>query len=220
MTVVFQLFTESYETRNPREFLCFRWSLDDIVYSDETCGMRDDILSDPEVKDLLAELEEHHEESYKHSKRVGLLALELGLENNVGGERLESLGYGAFLHDVGKAEIPLYVLDSGEELTPQERTLIDRHAAIGRNKLEEIGFDETVYDIAEYHHGFKLDSDVDGSEMEDPELVQIVAAADVYDAVTYARCYKDSMSFEEAERIMSEDHTFDEGVIEQVGAIT
>ena len=129
------------------------------------------------------------------------------------------------LHDVGKIVVSDQVLRKPGKLTSEEFEEIKKHAAMGgeviRKILEGITDEEYINfaaDIATYHHerwdGTGYPKQLKGTEI--PLSARIMAIADVYDALTSKRCYKDEMPPEEAfETIKSESGThFDPLLVE------
>ena len=115
------------------------------------------------------------------------------------------------LHDVGKVGIPDHILLKPGRLTPEEFKVIENHAVIGseiiasmmgRNKVDE--YLQNCYDIARHHHerwdGKGYPDGLAGEEI--PLSARIVALVDVYDALVSERCYKKSMTHEEAIEIV------------------
>ncbi|HEB82853.1 MAG TPA: HD domain-containing protein [Gammaproteobacteria bacterium] len=113
------------------------------------------------------------------------------------------------LHDIGKIGIPDEVLMKKGRLTEEERKLMRTHAMKGREIIDEIlkefgleGFDyvEILRNITEFHHesvdGSGYPAGRRGSDI--PLEARIVAVADVFDALTSKRCYKEAWTNEEA----------------------
>jgi response regulator RpfG family c-di-GMP phosphodiesterase len=145
---------------------------------------------------------------------VEMLALEMmstGSSLNADSTRL--LVQASSLHDIGKVGIPDAVLCKPGKLTPAERTVMQKHPAIGGECLFAIkkmmGDDEflaTACEVAFSHHerwdGAGYPFGLSGDNI--PLSGRIVAVADVYDALTSKRVYKDAMSHETAVRIIGE----------------
>lgn len=110
------------------------------------------------------------------------------------------------LHDIGKIAIPSEVLNKPGRLTDEEFTIMKTHSAVGASMLEELPIhkDEplvkTAYEICRWHHerydGRGYPDGLVGDEI--PISAQIVALADVYDALTSERAYKKAFSHETA----------------------
>lgn len=114
------------------------------------------------------------------------------------------------LHDIGKIGINEKILNKAGRLTPQEIEKIKEHTVIGASILEnmELFKDEelvkTAYQICRWHHerydGRGYPDGLKGEEI--PVSVQVVALADVYDALVSRRVYKKSYSHEEAMKMI------------------
>lgn len=116
----------------------------------------------------------------------------------------------ASLHDMGKIGINEKILNKAGRLTPQEIEKIKEHTVIGASILEnmELFKDEelvkTAYQICRWHHerydGRGYPDGLKGEEI--PVSAQVVALADVYDALVSRRVYKKSYSHEEAMKMI------------------
>ena len=126
---------------------------------------------------------------------------------------IESLRLASSLHDIGKVGVPDSILLKPGALTPGERTLIEQHTTFGADTLKSIqaryGNDELLdmcIDIAIAHHerwdGTGYPNKLKGKSI--PLTARIVSIADVYDALTSVRVYKDAISHEKAVAILRE----------------
>jgi putative two-component system response regulator len=158
-----------------------------------------------------------------HIKRtqefVRTLALELtkipALANILTAEYIEKLFKSAPLHDIGKIGIPDHVLLKPQKLTTEEFAVMKTHAAKGADMLRKAqqytsgddGFLEIAIEIAHYHHekwdGSGYPARLVGEAI--PLAAQIMAVADVYDALTTARPYKEPFSHERAYDMIASD---------------
>lgn len=110
------------------------------------------------------------------------------------------------LHDIGKISVPAEVLNKPGRLTDEEFEIIKQHSAIGADMLSDLPFrnDEelvtTAHDICRWHHerwdGGGYPDGLSGDEI--PISAQVVALADVYDALTSERVYKPAYPHEKA----------------------
>lgn len=114
---------------------------------------------------------------------------------------------GAFLHDVGKTEVPGEILNKPGRLTDEERATMERHTVIGDEMLSTIEFPWDIRPMVRSHHerwdgtGYP-----DGLAKEEiPLTARILRIADVYDALTTTRSYRRPLSSEEALAIMEDD---------------
>ena len=118
------------------------------------------------------------------------------------------------LHDIGKILVSDIILKKPGRLTKEEFDLMKKHAAGGgkvvRDLLMGVTDDEYIAfasDIATYHHerydGKGYPRGLRGREI--PLSARIMAIADVFDALTSKRCYKEALSFDEAIKIIKEE---------------
>lgn len=174
------------------------------------------LLDNDETNKYLNMLKEYHLGTYQHSIRVGLLAIEMGINNSIeNDDDLILLGNGGLLHDLGKVKIPIEILTKKGGLTSEERDVINLHPRLGFELLSDFS-DENVKKIVVGHHEFhrensyprKISVPVDienrthNNKVE--MMTEIVAIVDVYDALVSRREYKDSFPTEKVEKIMTD----------------
>jgi putative nucleotidyltransferase with HDIG domain len=114
---------------------------------------------------------------------------------------------GALLHDVGKLLVPAEVLNKPGKLTDEEWALVRRHPAAGVELLADIEFPWDVCPIVQSHHerwdGKGYPDGLAGSAI--PLTARVVCIADVYDALTSKRSYKERFTHEQAMDVMRRD---------------
>lgn len=121
-------------------------------------------------------------------------------------EQIRMITTASALHDIGKISIPDEILNKPGRLTAEEFAVIKGHSMAGANMLSELPLDQkeeplvkTAYEICRWHHerydGGGYPDGLKGEEI--PVSAQVVALADVYDALTSERC-KDAYSHEKA----------------------
>ena len=110
----------------------------------------------------LTNIKNHDEYTLNHSVNVCILSMALGRRLGLSNRELMELGIGAFLHDLGKIEIPDAILNKPAALTPEEKKLMDQHARFGAAHLLRIqgdrGFSGRALSIAFEHH-YKANKD-------------------------------------------------------------
>jgi putative nucleotidyltransferase with HDIG domain len=158
-----------------------------------------------------------------HSVRVGQLAMMLGKQLGMEETRLARLEIGGYLHDIGKIGIRDAVLLKPGRLTPEERTIIEEHPQIGLAILEAVDLPkEVVQFVADHHERLDGSGYPRGLRDEDVSIqARIAAVADMYDAITSERPYRDPMSPGEAlDLLRSESGRFlDPRVVEALSAV-
>ena len=110
------------------------------------------------------------------------------------------------LHDIGKIGIDEKILNKKGRLTPEERKIMEKHTVIGADLLANLKMYEdeplmkTAWQICRWHHerydGKGYPDGLVGEEI--PIAAQVVALADVYDALTSERVYKKAFSHEKS----------------------
>jgi putative nucleotidyltransferase with HDIG domain len=140
----------------------------------------------------VARLKTHDDYTYLHSIAVSALMLSLARQLGLDEEQTRVAGLGGLMHDMGKAAMPLEVLNKPGKLTDAEFAIVKRHPAAGAEMLRAAGADRAVQDIA-LHHQERFDGSgyPDGLSADAISLLaRMCAVCDVYDAVTSARVYK------------------------------
>ncbi len=137
-----------------------------------------------------------------HCERLARHAVMLGKTLGLGEADLQALHRGGYLHDVGKVGVPDAVLLKPGPLTPAEFELMQKHPDIGDSLCAPLQSLRAVRPIIRCHHerldGSGYPQGLRGDEV--PLLAQIVAIADVFDALTSHRPYRPALSAEEAAR--------------------
>ena len=148
---------------------------------------------------------DHHEGTYQHCLLVTGVAADFGLSLGLRPQDMERLSLAAMLHDIGKAEIPLTILDKPARLNDEERKLIEAHPVTGFETLKgnpEIS--DEVLDAVRHHHEY-----LDGSGYPDglcgesiSDLTRILTISDIFAALIERRSYKPTMSRKKAFEIL------------------
>jgi putative nucleotidyltransferase with HDIG domain len=146
----------------------------------------------------LLDVREHN--TGRHSVRVKELSLILGRAMGLEGRDLETLSYGALLHDIGKIAVPDSILLKPGPLTEDEWKLMKTHSEIGyrilsgNRYLKEVA--ELVYAHQERYDGRGYPRGLKGAEIS--LGARIFAVIDAYDAMRSTRPYREAMSPEAA----------------------
>ncbi|MEZ5244514.1 MAG: HD-GYP domain-containing protein [Acidimicrobiales bacterium] len=138
--------------------------------------------------------------THGHSARTAELAVELGQRMRLGADRLRVIARGAYLHDLGKIGIPDEILNKPGRLTVDERAVIETHPRLGYEMASVVKSLNEVLPVILHHHerldGAGYPDGLSGTDI--PLEARVVAVADVWDALTSRRAYRDPMSQEEA----------------------
>ena len=162
----------------------------------------------PRVRALMIRLEQRDGSTEEHTRRVAILAAQVGEELRLPATTRRHLAVGGLLHDIGKLSVPLDILRKPAGLTDEEFAEIKRHPEAGRRLLEELGgFSPTVLDLVSDHHE-RLDGRGYPRGMTEEELplhTRILTVCDVYDALVSDRVYRAAWTPEQAFELLRED---------------
>lgn len=139
-----------------------------------------------------------------HSGRVADYADRIAERLAVDHGARQDMRRGALFHDLGKIVIPDAILRKPGPLTQEERTIIEEHPVVGNDLLSPMKTMRRTLPIV-YHHHERLDGSgypdgIYGSAI--PMTVRIVTVADVFDALTTARAYREALRIETALEIL------------------
>ena len=167
-------------------------------------------LFDSFIDTLVASIDARDKITSGHSTRVKLYAKLICDEMQIDKQYTSLVEQAAILHDIGKIGIRDSVLQKEGKLTPEEYAHIQEHARITHDILSKIyNTDDTelISEIASTHHekfnGTGYYQGLAGSQI--PFGGRILAVADVFDAITSKRHYRDRMSFKKVISIIIED---------------
>ena len=153
----------------------------------------DSVFRNPGALVSLARLKTQDDYSYMHSVAVCALMVSLAREIGLSEDRCRIAGMAGLLHDLGKALMPLDVLNKPGKLTAAEFDIMKQHPLRGHELLSEArGADEQAMDVCLHHH-----EKFDGSGYPEGlsvaaigQMARMGAICDVYDAITSNRPYK------------------------------
>ena len=170
------------------------------------------------VKSLAAAIDAKDEYTHGHSFRVASYSNAIGRQMGIPDKKLNDLEIAAYMHDLGKIGVSETILGKPGKLTAAEFEEIKKHPALTNKILEPIHLSAIIVDAAVQHHerldgrgypyGFK-------GEQISP-FARIIAVADVFDALTSKRPYRNAMPVEKALRTLYEgiDVEFDRKVVQ------
>ena len=175
------------------------------------------------IKSLALAIDAKDQYTHQHILRVQRYAVATAKQMGLTGAEMEGLNTGALLHDIGKLGVPEYVLLKPGRLTDEEFAKIKKHPEIGAAILDPVEFPWPVLPVVKYHHekwnGTGYPEGLAGENI--PLTARILAAADVYDALTSNRSYRNAWSHEKAVALIRKDAGthFDPQVVEAFLAV-
>ncbi|WP_026841503.1 HD domain-containing phosphohydrolase [Citrifermentans bremense] len=141
-----------------------------------------------------------------HCDRVATLANKIAERLGVSEEIKQEIRYGSWLHDCGKIGVPEAILNAERGLTDEEFQVVMKHPEWGCEVVRKANLSKTVQNIVLYHHerydGRGYPQKLDGDRI--PIEAQIVATADICDALTMDRPYRRGFTRDETIRTMNE----------------
>lgn len=173
-----------------------------------------------EVVERLALAGEYRDgDTQQHARRIGELSTRIAIALGVDDRVVTQLQLAAMLHDIGKLAIPDAVLLKAGPLTEDEREIVKGHALAGAGILGGSTSEllRLAEEVARTHHerwdGGGYPAGLLGAEI--PLAARIVAVADVFDALTHARPYKEAWPVEWAitEIVANSGSQFDPAVV-------
>lgn len=167
----------------------------------------DSVARNPGALISLARLKTVDDYTYMHSVAVCALMIALARQMRLNEEQTRSMGLAGLLHDLGKALMPMEVLNKPGKLTDAEFNIIKSHPLRGYGILvESQAVDNTVLDVVLHHH-----ERTDGTGYPDQQkggamslFARMGAVCDVYDAITSNRPYKKGWDPAESIKCMAE----------------
>jgi putative nucleotidyltransferase with HDIG domain len=145
---------------------------------------------------LVSAIEAKDSYTEQHSKRVTALAIDIARVMGRTSEEIESLRLCGALHDIGKIGIHDRILNKPGKLTEEEFAIIKRHPVIGDRIVHHLGLTPQERAIVRNHHerwdGKGYPDGLEGKAT--PLLARILAVADVFDAMTSDRTYRNAIS--------------------------
>ena len=161
---------------------------------DETLTLFGENSTTISMFDMLHNMRQIDDSTYAHSVNVALICRLIGKWKNFSEKDMDTLTLCGLLHDIGKSKIPNEIIGKPGKLTDSEYEEIKKHPVIGYNLVKNLDIDQRIKNAVLLHHerfdgkGYPLG--LTGNEIDD--FTSIVSIADVYDAMTANRCYRDA----------------------------
>lgn len=174
------------------------------------------VFRNPGALVSLARLKSRDEYSYMHSVAVCALMVSLGRELGLDTAACREAGLAGLLHDMGKAAMPLDILNKPGKLTDEEFAVMRTHPERGHEMLAGGSATDAVLDVCLHHHeridGTGYPHKLPGDQIS--RVARMGAICDVYDAITSNRPYKAGWDPSESiARMMSWKGHFDEAML-------
>jgi HD-GYP domain-containing protein (c-di-GMP phosphodiesterase class II) len=180
------------------------------------------ILTDDDTSLYLLDITSHDFYTYTHSVNVGFLAVSLSkaLFKKSEAHNMHELGAGFFLHDLGKVEVDASIINKPGKLTEEEMAQMRQHPHMGYKLLYETNqlTHECKKIVLQHHERYDGKGYPDGLERDDIHLYgRICSIADVFDALTSERSYRQKLDPFAALKLMKEEmiHHFHRDLFEQ-----
>ncbi|MCM8791942.1 MAG: HD domain-containing protein [Candidatus Omnitrophica bacterium] len=170
------------------------------------------------IKSFINLLDNRLSKEYAHSPYFSRLVTAIAKQMKLNENQTKALQYASVLHDAGKLDIPLEILNKPTKLTKNEFRIIKRHPIRGAQLIKHMKILKPVIPIILYHHerydGKGYPSRLKGEKI--PLGARIMALADAFEAMIYGRPYRQRMNIEAAiEEIKKKSGTqFDPKVVE------
>jgi response regulator RpfG family c-di-GMP phosphodiesterase len=152
------------------------------------------------LKSLVNSIEARDSYTKQHSERVTNYSLRIANAMDLPDEDRDALGFGGYLHDIGKIGVRDTILLKPEKLTTEERNEINLHPVIGGNIIKPLRFFPKERELILHHHehfnGSGYPDGLSGTAI--PVTARILAVADAYDAMTSSRPYRQARAHEQA----------------------
>ncbi|HEX6820058.1 MAG TPA: HD-GYP domain-containing protein [Ktedonobacterales bacterium] len=150
------------------------------------------------ISELVHSVRERDMLTYDHSRRVAIYASRIARQTGWQRQDMRDLAYAGLVHDLGKTWIQNAVLHKPSALSTDEREQMQRHPVIAARILQIYAAPEALVENVLHHHeaydGHGYPSGLTGEAI--PLGARILAIADVFDALTSARPYREAMTAE------------------------
>lgn len=167
----------------------------------------DSVLNAPDALMLMTQLKNRDEYTAQHSMNVCIFSIALGRQVGLPVEELNHVGLCGMMHDMGKMQVPLEILNKPGGFSPEELAVMQSHTVKGwKILLATNGMYSGAVDVAFTHHE-RLDGKGYPRHLTAEQITpyaRMVAIADMYDAVSSDRVYKKGKSHLDSIKILTE----------------
>src|SRR4249920_3448017 len=155
----------------------------------------------------LTALKKYDNYTFTHMVNVAALAMAQARSLNLDGALLREFGFAALMHDIGKVNTPLEVLNKPDKLTKEEFDIMKRHVVDGAHILRRTPEMPALAPIVAFEHHLKQDLSGYPEKIGSRKLnlcTMIVSIADVFDALRSTRPYRKGLATDRIRNIMGE----------------
>ncbi|MCB2305540.1 diguanylate cyclase [Clostridium estertheticum] len=164
----------------------------------DTEGEHIDIITS--IKTLISVINAKDKYTYGHVERVVSYSRKLADKLKVNEKNKKELIYGAYMHDIGKINIPKEILNKNMPLTPDEWEIMKQHSVNGVEIIKSVESLKEIAPLILHHHerydGNGYPDNLKGKEI--PYLVRMLTVVDCFDAMTSSRPYNIRKTYKEA----------------------
>ncbi|MBU3184814.1 HD-GYP domain-containing protein [Clostridium estertheticum] len=164
----------------------------------DTEGEPIDIITS--IKTLISVINAKDKYTYGHVERVVIYSRLLADKLKVSEKNKKELIYGAYMHDIGKINIPKEILNKNMPLTPDEWEIMKQHSVNGVEIIKSVESLKEIAPLILYHHerydGNGYPDNLKGKDI--PYLVRMLTVVDCFDAMTSSRPYNIRKTYKEA----------------------
>jgi putative two-component system response regulator len=177
--------------------------------AEQALGLRHLPFSETEhvLLSLAKVVEQRDKHTAGHCERLAVTGVALGMAMTLDRSKLLALYLGGFLHDVGKVGIPDSILFKSGKLNDEEWAIMRGHSVRGEEICRPLASLRCVLPIIRHHHerwdGTGYPDGLVGEEI--PLLARVLQVADIYDALTNPRPYKQAFSNARALEVLEEE---------------
>ena len=152
------------------------------------------------IKTLISVINAKDKYTYGHVERVVIYSRLLADKLELNEKNKKELIYGAYMHDIGKINIPKEILNKNMPLTSEEWEIMKQHSLNGVEIIKSVGSLKEIIPIILHHHerydGKGYPGNLKGDNI--PYLVRMLTVVDCFDAMTSSRPYNKRKTYKEA----------------------
>jgi putative nucleotidyltransferase with HDIG domain len=168
----------------------------------------------------LTTLKKYDNYTFTHMVNVSSLAMAQARSLNIEGPLLREFGFAALMHDIGKSQTPLEVLNKPDKLTKDEFEIMKRHVTDGAHILRRTPEVPALAPIVAFEHHLKQDLSGYPEGISTRKLnlcTMIISIADVFDALRTNRPYRQALATDRVRAIMGEQSSpaFDQTLLKR-----